>query len=82
MLATHLPPDAAVWRVGPDDVLWSRETQQIASLRDDLRGLLLGDKAKPVPRPSDPHSPAMSVEDKAEAFLARQKARKQATVGR
>lgn len=76
MLSEHLPPDAAIWRVGPDDLLWSRETQQIADLRDDLRGLLLGRQATPVPRPSDPPvRPHMTIEDKADLFIARQKAK-------
>ena len=65
-----------MWRIGPDDALWSREVQQIAGLRDDLRALLLGDKAEPVSRPSDPPQPTpVSIEAKADMFIARQRMR-------
>jgi hypothetical protein len=57
-------------------MLWSREVQQIAGLRDDLRALLLGDKVEPVSRPSDPPQPTpVSIEDKADMFIARQRMR-------
>mgnify|MGYP001652289078 CR=1 FL=1 len=41
-----------MWRVGPDDQIWSREVQAIVDLRDDLRALL-APKAKQIPRPGD-----------------------------
>ena len=50
--ATHLPPEAAVYRLGPDDALWSSEKQELVSIRDDIRRAVY-EAPEPLPRPGD-----------------------------
>ena len=51
MLALHLPPDAAVFRTGPDDHRWDIQTQHLVNLIDMVGSL--GKKYKNQPRPGD-----------------------------
>ena len=51
VLALHLPPDAAVFRIGPDDHLWDNQTQYLVTLIDMVGSL--GKKYKNLPRPGD-----------------------------
>lgn len=58
VLAVHLPPEAAIYRQGPDDRLWSLETQMLASIIDLIRQTQFAwANAKvppePLPRPGD-----------------------------
>lgn len=54
VLTKHLPPGSAVYRVGPDDFLWSQEVQVLVSQLDLLRHLswqTAGDSKTPAPTP-------------------------------
>lgn len=52
VLLLHLPPDAAVYRVGPDDALWSLERQGLANVEDTLVSLF-AKNGSPAKRPGD-----------------------------
>ena len=67
VLAEHLPPEAAVWRVGPDDQIWSREVQAVTDLRDDVRHLLSQKPPPPLPRPGDDYRPGGLIDATAKA---------------
>ena len=52
VLAMHLPPDARVKATGWDDYGWSKTTQEIVNLHDQVRAAI--DKnARRLPRPGD-----------------------------
>ena len=53
VLALHLPPEAAVNRTGPDDSVWSTETQILVTLADMFMTFVTKGKSKRLTRPGD-----------------------------